>query len=62
MADIHKSRGRILQRGYEWNRLEEQLWTVAYEQIWPVIRRGRNRRQSEQRPQQQAGILIARRA
>jgi hypothetical protein len=30
---------RTLQRRFEGYRLEEQLWSTAYEQIWPVIRR-----------------------
>ncbi len=39
MADIHKSPKRSVQRGYERNRLEDQFWTMAYEEIWPVVRR-----------------------
>lgn len=27
-------------RRYEPHRLEEQVWAMAYEQIWPVLRRG----------------------
>lgn len=27
-------------RKYEPHRLEEQVWAMAYEQIWPVLRRG----------------------
>jgi hypothetical protein len=34
-----KSRDRRLNRCYQGNRLEEQLWAVAYETVWPVVRR-----------------------
>jgi hypothetical protein len=36
-----KRRGvrRSLRRACEPNRLEEQVWTLAYEQIWPLVRK-----------------------
>ena len=39
MEDSRSDSARGLQRCFECNRLEEQLWGVAYEQIWPVLRR-----------------------
>ena len=30
---------RRLRRACEPNRLEEQVWTLAYEQIWPLVRK-----------------------
>jgi hypothetical protein len=27
-----------IRRRYEAHRLEDQLWTVAYEQLWPLLR------------------------
>lgn len=39
MADDRKTQDRPVHRGYECHRLEEQLWFLAYEQVWPVIRR-----------------------
>lgn len=31
-----------LKRGYEANRLEEQIWALAYELVFPLIRRERS--------------------
>jgi hypothetical protein len=39
MEGNHKGRDRALQRRFECHRLEEHLWSMAYEQIRPVIRR-----------------------
>jgi hypothetical protein len=39
MADDRKTRDRPVQRWSERQRLEEQLWSLAYEQVWPVIRK-----------------------
>ena len=33
-----KPKERPLARSYETHRLEERLWTAAYEQIWPIVR------------------------
>jgi hypothetical protein len=30
---------RKLRRASEPNRLEDQVWTLAYEQIWPLVRK-----------------------
>jgi hypothetical protein len=30
---------RAISRSFEPNRMEEELWALAYEQVWPVIRR-----------------------
>jgi hypothetical protein len=39
MADDRKARDRALHRSTECHRLEEQLWSLAYEQVLPVIHR-----------------------
>jgi hypothetical protein len=39
MADDRKTRDRPLQRSFERHRVEEQLWSLAYQQVWPVIRK-----------------------
>jgi hypothetical protein len=30
---------RRLKHCYQCNRLEDELWAMAYEQIWPLVRR-----------------------
>jgi len=35
--------GRSVSRLYESNRLEEQVWTLAYEEVWPLFCRVLNR-------------------
>lgn len=35
---------RTLSRGYESNRLEEDVWAMVYEQLWPLLRRSLNGR------------------
>lgn len=39
MEDRRESPVRPVCRCYQCHRLEEQLWALAYEQVWPVIRR-----------------------
>ena len=39
MADDRKTQDRPVQRRYECHRLEEQLWSLAFQQVWPVIRK-----------------------
>ncbi len=39
MEDKHKSGERKLQRCYQCNRFEEELWALAYEEVWPLIRK-----------------------
>lgn len=45
MEGRRRSRDRRLKRCHQGNRLEDQLWATAYEQIWPLVRR----RPAEQR-------------
>jgi hypothetical protein len=56
---------RPLKRSFQLNRLEEQLWIMAYEQVWPVIHRSL-KRLSQQNQQEREGSrtasTIARRA
>lgn len=28
-----------VRRGFEGNRLEELVWAMAYEEVWPIVRR-----------------------
>jgi hypothetical protein len=55
-----------LKRGYEGNRLEEQIWALAYEQVWPLICRSphecRPIPQTEPYPSLSSSISAARRA
>jgi hypothetical protein len=39
MVDDRKPQDRPLQRLYEGHRLEEQLCSLAYGYVWPVIRK-----------------------
>jgi hypothetical protein len=39
MEDKRECKGRRLSRRYEPNRVEEEVWALAYEQVWPMIRR-----------------------
>ena len=43
MADNRKRVQRTLRRQHQTSRLEDELWTLAYQQIQPVIRRSRPR-------------------
>jgi hypothetical protein len=47
MEGRRASRQRALTRCYHGNRLEDQLWATAYEQVWPVIRRALTRRNAD---------------
>jgi hypothetical protein len=63
MEDNRKGQ-RTLQRLFESNRLEEQLWAMAYEELWPVIRRS-GKKSNESRPRGRAArteVPVARRA
>jgi hypothetical protein len=64
MEDKGNAPERTLQRGFECSRLEEQLWAMAYEEIWPVIRRSLKRSAgSDQETQEpRSETYIARRA
>ena len=64
MEDNRKTPERALQRGFECNRLEEQLWAAAYEQIWPLIRRSLKRPTKQQLKREESATKnnIARRA
>jgi hypothetical protein len=39
MGDERKAQDRALQRSYEGHRLEEQLWSLAYQEVWRTIRK-----------------------
>lgn len=40
-------KGRRVSRQCETNRLEEELWALAYEKLWPVLRRALSQSQAE---------------
>ena len=48
MEDVLKSRNRTLDRCYQCCRFEEELWSMAYECVWPVIRKALPECQTEQ--------------
>jgi hypothetical protein len=54
MEGIRKGRDCKLKRCYECNRFEEEVWNLAYEQVWPLVRRALERRQSEEKCASQA--------
>ena len=66
MADDRKAQDRPVQRSYECHRLEEQLWSLAYEQVLPVIHRKpkASGAQNNQHPYERSRTIpkIARRA
>lgn len=37
MEGVRQERECRLKRCYECNRLQEQVWMLAYEQIWPLV-------------------------
>jgi hypothetical protein len=39
MEDDGKVNQRRMMRCYECNRLEDEVWALAYEQVWPVVRK-----------------------
>lgn len=39
MEGKRKTRDRRLKRCYQCSRLEDQLWAMAYEHVWPLVRR-----------------------
>ena len=39
MEDNRKARECKVQRCYECSRLQDELWDMAYEQVWPLVRR-----------------------
>lgn len=49
--------GRRIIRRCERHRLEEEVWALAYEQVWPLLRRALNRSETEREgtAQQAAG-------
>jgi hypothetical protein len=56
MEGNRKKRDLSVRRGFEGNRLEEEIWAVAYEEVWPVVRRalGQNQHEQPQREEQLA--------
>jgi hypothetical protein len=47
---------RTIRRFHEPSRLEEELWSLAYEDVWPIVSRSTRGEQREQaRPSQQTG-------
>lgn len=42
-----ESEDRRLKRCYQCNRLEDQLWAMAYEHVCPVVRRAWGQQQGE---------------
>lgn len=64
MEDNRKARQRALQRRFECNRLEEELWATAFEHVWPLLRRSLKRPAQLRQSRALAGanIRIARRA
>jgi hypothetical protein len=63
MDGPRKSRRLRITRRHETNRLEDQVWALAYEQIWPVIRQALNGKRSHRETEsEQAASEAARSA
>jgi hypothetical protein len=39
MEGQRNTRVLAVSRRYEPNRLEEEIWALAYEQVWPILRK-----------------------
>jgi hypothetical protein len=39
MEDKCKSRLLAVSRRVEANRLEDEIWAIVYEQVWPIVRK-----------------------
>jgi hypothetical protein len=50
MEGKRKTRARRLKRCYQCSRLEDQLWAMAYEQVWPLVRRALTEGQPAENP------------
>ena len=44
MDGDQRTKDRSLQRSYEGSRVEDELWVLAYERLWPLMRRPLTRR------------------
>jgi hypothetical protein len=53
MEDNHLVAERSVQRRFEAHRLEDQLWALAYEQVWPLLRRSLSSARRAPQPQGQ---------
>lgn len=64
MEGKQRTRERRWKRCYQCNRLEDALWAIAYEQVWPWGRRtlAEGHRKSERLTDQDHGNRVARRA
>jgi hypothetical protein len=49
MEDNRKVRECKVQRCYECSRLQDELWDMAYEQVWPLVRRALAGQPAEQK-------------
>jgi hypothetical protein len=39
MEGKRSSRVLAVSRRYESNRMEDEVWAIAYEQVWPILRK-----------------------
>ena len=60
MEDSLLARECKLKRCYECNRLEEEVWKQAYQQLWPLVRRQLQHARDEQvRPTNDSPPILA---
>ena len=57
----HTKSQRVFRRCHETSRLEEQLWSLVFEQLWPVVTRSTQRSAMVERDVELAGELGPRR-
>jgi hypothetical protein len=58
MEDDRKSGERRLRRCYQCNRLEDELWAMAYGEVWPLIRRALDVPQPPERADRQRTCFV----
>ena len=59
MDGKRNSKDRSVRRTCEMNRLEDELWALAYEQVWPLFRKVLNQNRSSARNESQAAPSAA---
>ena len=56
-SEEHTKSQRVLRRCHETSRLEEQLWSLVFEELWPVVTRSTRRSAMAEGDSELAGEL-----
>ena len=66
MDGVRNSKERSVKRRHETNRLEDQVWALAFEQLWPLFRKvlneNRTAPQNDLQAAPSAAVTVARSA